>query len=359
MIRVLIVEDSPVQRQFLQFVLEESGEFEVVGTAGNGAEALRQTEALRPDIILMDCYMPGIGGLEATKMIMEQCPTPIVVASASLAFDEAQITFEAMSYGALAVVEKPASFATPGHEKMAEALLRTLRLMSEVKVVGRRARPLAAQADAKLAVAGPGPVDVIAMCGSTGAPGVMADILGALDSVRLAPILIVQHLTEGFVGRFARWLDGKTALTVRLASEGVAAKRGHVYVAPDGLQAGISALGRIELTENPPEDGFRPSATHLFRSVATVYGPRGMGILLTGMGCDGAAGLLAIRRAGGRTAVQDPESCVVNGMPGTAVRLGAAMDVLPPRSIAKLIQSSQPEKAEKFDHAQAGQTHVA
>jgi two-component system, chemotaxis family, protein-glutamate methylesterase/glutaminase len=347
MIRVLIAEDSAVQRQFLQFLLEESGEFEVVGTARDGAEAVTQTKALRPDIVLMDCYMPETDGLEGTRRIMEECPTPIVLASATLTGHEAEITFDAMRYGALDVVEKSASFDTPGHEEMTEKLLRTLRLMSEVKVVGRHVHRL--PPPRKNVVTDPAHVKIIAMAGSTGAPAVIADILGSLESDSLAPLLVVQHLCGGFIDSFTEWLNGKTELEVCLARHGDTVKRGHVYFAPDGRQMGISSSGQIELSDEPEEDGFRPSATYLFRSVAAAYGPQGLGVLLTGMGSDGATGLLAMRQAGARTVVQNEKTCVVFGMPGTAVKLGAAMEVLPPRLIATLIQSSQPDAAEKND----------
>lgn len=338
MIRVLLVEDSPTQRDFLCSILESAGEFEVIGEAHDGDQALHKTERLRPDIILMDCFMPRIDGLEATRLIMAQCPTPIVITSAELAPREAEITFEAMRLGALAVVAKPTAVGAPDHAKTSENLLRTLRLMSEVKVVGRRITksppvpPRAERADRR-------DVEIVAIGGSTGAPGVIADILAQLAPEGARPILVVQHITEGFAAGFASWLDNKTKLRVRLAEPLMNAEAGHVYIAPDGLQMGISRSGMIQLVTAPPENGFRPSVSYLFRSVATSYGERSLGVLLTGMGCDGADGLCAIRQAGGQTIAQSEDTCIVFGMPRAAIELDAAQEILSPGLIAKAINA--------------------
>lgn len=360
MIRILVVEDSPVQRDFLIDLLEQAGDFQVVGIAADGAEALARIERLQPDIVLMDCHMPGMHGVEATRLVMQRWPTPIVIASASLDARAVELTFDAIRHGALAVVVKPTASGTPAHDHLVNRLLRVLRLMAEVKVVrrwpqretgGQSAAPhRAAPATTKPAV--------IAIAGSTGAPGVLGDILAPLQPARTPPILAVQHLAEGFVDGLVRWLEGRTALSVRLAERDVIMEPGHVYIAPDGCHLGVSRMGRIELTPDPAEDGFRPSATHLLRSVAHVYGPRSMGILLSGMGRDGATGLLEMHKAGGVTVVQDKASCVVFGMPGEAVRLGAADHVLAPAAIAQLIQSLHcPEMEEK--NARQSQLHGA
>jgi two-component system, chemotaxis family, protein-glutamate methylesterase/glutaminase len=335
-IRILLVEDSPVQRELLAFILEEAGDFELIATAGNGQEAVEQTERLKPDIVLMDCHMPKMDGIEATRRIMAKCPTPIVIVSASLLPDDVQLTFDAIKSGALAVMSKPAGFSTPEHEQQAKEMVTTLRLMSDVKVVGRRT---------SLRTPGTPPLlprlkqkpRAIAIAGSTGAPGIVSDILAAVGPSLPCPILIVQHMARGFVGGFATWLSQKTKIPVLLGQHGMMAEGGRVYVAPDDVHMGIAVDGRLFLSNEPAEDGFRPSASYLLRSVATAFGPSSVGILLTGMGRDGAAGLAEIRRAGGVTAVQDEASCVVFGMPREAIRLEAAMHVLSPPELAKLI----------------------
>lgn len=348
MIRVLIVEDSAVQREFLAYLLEEAGDFQVVGVATDGSEAVGEVARLQPDIVLMDCNMPGLDGVEATKLIMQRCPTPIVLATASLDARRVEPTFDAIKQGALALVEKPTALGTPAHHALVAHLLRMLRLMAEVKVVRRwPQRQTVRQPPAVPPTAAVGdPLDVIALAGSTGAPGVIADILAPLEAARTLPILIVQHLAQGFLDGLVHWLDGRTALSVEVARHDVMVEAGRVFVAPDDRHLGITRTGRIHLGDEPPEEGFRPSATHLFRSVAKAYGPRSLGILLSGMGRDGAAGLQAICKAGGLTVAQDQASCVVFGMPGEAVRLGAARRVLSPPAIAQLIMSLAPADTE-------------
>lgn len=345
MIHVFVVEDSAVQREFLRFVIEQAGDFAVVGMAHNGAKCVKEVERLRPDIVLMDYHMPEMDGLEATRQIMQQCPTPIVIASASLVPNDVQSTFDAIKYGALALVEKPPAVTSPRHDLLTRELLRMLRIMAGVKVVRRRPQREATHKEMsrlhkptrKESMA----PRVVALAGSTGAPAIVAEILAALHEDLPFPILIVQHLSEGFVEGFARWLDCKTTLPVAVAAHGVVALPGRVYVAPDGIQMGITARGRIALTDAPPEDGFRPSATYLFRSVARAFGAESLGILLSGMGRDGAWGLSELRRVGAVTAAQDEASCVVFGMPREAIRLGAATHVLSPAQIAQLIELCQ------------------
>lgn len=341
MIRILIAEDSAVQRHLLTYLLEEAGGFEVVGTARDGVEAVAQTEALRPDIVLMDCHMPRTDGIEATRLIMERCPTPIVMTSATVTATDAKFIFEAIRSGALAVVAKPIALDSPAGQRQLADALRILRLMSDVKVVGRRAgRPgspvRAPEIIPRREVSVP--VRAVAIAGSTGAPGVIADILAGVGPGLPAPILIVQHIAKGFVAGFASWLAQKTGVQVYLAQQGMPLTPGAAFVAPDDAQMGVDSGQRIRLaTDAPEEDGFRPAANYLFRSVAQTFGRNAIGVLLTGMGRDGASGLLQMRQAGGLTAVQDEASCAVFGMPGEAVQLGAAMNVLPPTEIAQLI----------------------
>lgn len=336
-IRVLIAEDSPTQRQLLSFLLDEAGGFEIVGTAADGLEAIDATERLRPDIVLMDCFMPRADGFEATRVIMERCPTPIVMISSVTSSDEVGRAFDAVKYGALTFIKKP-SFDLADKGGGSQDFIQTVRLMSEIKVVRRRARPGVEGLPGDAPSARPQRlVKLIAIAGSTGAPGVIGDILKACRDIRSAPILVVQHMVEGFVGGFANWLSSYTSLPVHVAEDRALPVHGAVYVAPDNRHLGIDAYGRIALNNGPLEDGFRPSASHLFRSVARHAGASSMGVLLTGMGRDGASGLQALRAAGGITAAQDEASCVVFGMPREAIALNAVDHVLAPPGIAKLI----------------------
>jgi two-component system, chemotaxis family, protein-glutamate methylesterase/glutaminase len=345
-IRLLLVEDSAVQREFLSFVLEESGEFDIVGTANDGEEGVDQARQLRPDVILMDCQMPKLDGVGATRQIMETIPTPIVLMTASPV--ESEFTFDAIKNGALAVVSKPPAFGSPTFDRVAGQLVRTVRLMSEVKVVRRwparpRLQPPSTPAEPPkraAATAAQTGVHVVALVGSTGAPGVIAEILTGVGSASPATFLIVQHMSEGFIAGFASWLSTRTGIPVAIAQDCALTQAGHGYVAPDGMHMGIDADGRIKLSTEPDDEGFRPSGNYLLKSVARAFGPRAMGVLLTGMGRDGAKGLLELQRAGGATVVQNEETSVVFGMPGEAVRLGAAAHVLPPEEIARFITAS-------------------
>ena len=336
-IRVLIVEDSAVTREFLLHLLSRDRLFQIVGTAQNGLEGVEQAERLRPDVILMDVYMPRMNGYEATRQIMERVPSPIVMVSANFNRDEVAMTFEALKAGALAVVEKHGGPDHPKHAETTRLLLQTVRLMAEVKVVRRWPKrkhpvpptPVPAKADQR--------IRLIAIGASTGGPGVVAEILAGLPTA--PPILVVQHIAPGFTTGLAEWLNRGTRLEVKLAKSGEAVRSGTVYLAAEGLQMGITREGRIRLASEPAEDGFCPSATYLFHSVAESYGRSAIGILLTGMGRDGATGLHQLLQAGGVTIVQDEESSVVFGMPAEAIRLGAAEYVLSPEEISGTIRS--------------------
>ena len=332
--RVLVVEDSPTTRDYVVQLIESAPGLRVVETAGDGAEAIEKTVRLKPDVILMDVHMPHLDGFTATRRIMERAPTPIVLMSASLERDEVVLTFEALDAGALTVVHKPPG---PGDPRQAEAvreLLETLRLMAEVKVVRRWPPRKPAPR------AGPGGGDhvrVIAIGASTGGPPVLAEILRDLPRDFGAPILVVQHIAAGFTEGFVEWLGSQTALAVKLAEDGETVRAGSVYVAPEGLQMELDAQGRVRLAVHVAQDGFRPSVSHIFASLAATHGRSAMGVLLTGMGRDGAAGLRRLHEAGAVTVAQSEATSVVFGMPGEAVRMQAAQHVLAPGEIAGLM----------------------
>jgi len=339
-ISLLIAEDSRTQREMLLYLIEEAGGFDVVGTAADGVEVVEKTEKLRPDIVLMDCHMPRADGFEATRTIMSRCPTPIVMCSSTLSQDEMGHTFDAIKSGALAFLPKPSVEDADATDKAA-ALVRTLRLMSEVKVVGRRAQPINAARQKQTAAGRTRAFSVACIAGSTGAPGVIADILSDLEGKPQLPILIVQHMAAGFVQGFANWLAGVSKLRVQVATNGTTPMAGEVYLAPDDRHMGINERGQIWLSDAPPIEGFRPSADHLFRSVARFRGATAIGVLLTGMGRDGAAGLGELRGAGALTIAQDEATCVVFGMPREAIDRGAATCVLSPSDIAQVISSAR------------------
>jgi two-component system chemotaxis response regulator CheB len=341
-IRVLIVEDSPVAQEFLTYILSSDPDIEVVGVARNGAEALELVKHLRPSVITMDIHMPIMDGFEATRRIMETLPTPIVVVSGSTGTQEVASTFHAMEAGALAVVLRPAGINHAAFEADSKQLIITVKLMSEIKVVRRIVRdtqeraPLSAvPAQALKSASG---IQVVAIGASTGGPPVLKEILSRLGKDFPFPLLIVQHIASGFVGGFAQWLSGASDIPVRIASHGELPLPGHGYMAPDGFHLGLSEGPRIALSDDPAEcNGLRPSVAYLFRSVAKTVGPRAVGVLLTGMGRDGAEELKMMKDRGAITIAQDEESSVVHGMPGEAIKLGAAMYVLSPEGIAAML----------------------
>lgn len=344
--RVLITDDSPAIALLLRALFEREADFSVVGVACNGQEAVQQVLALKPDVVTMDIRMPQMDGFEATRQIMAHQPTPIVVISSGVDDEELRTTFRAIEAGALAVIEKPPGPQDPAFARIRRELVDTVRAMAEVKVIRRRHRPAPAAVTPLAAPLSRFTTDstspeVLAIGCSTGGPAALQLILSRLPAGFPLPILVVQHMSPGFVGGLLHWLQGSTALRLQLAQEAQPLLPGQVYFAPDGqhlqLQRGADGL-LSRLSADPAVNGFRPSATVLLRAVAEVCGPRSIGLLLTGMGDDGAAGLLAMRHAGAHTLAQDEASSVVFGMPGSAIALGAVDEVLPlQRMVAALL----------------------
>ncbi|MGE0680213.1 MAG: chemotaxis-specific protein-glutamate methyltransferase CheB [Candidatus Binatia bacterium] len=340
-IKVLVVDDSQAVAEFLMHVLNADPSIQVVGIASNGEEGLEATLRTKPDVITMDIYMPKVNGFEATRTIMETRPTPIVIVSGSTSVDEVATNFRAMEAGALAVVARPPGLGHPDHEVQTKELVATVKLMSEVKVVKRWPRTKFRQARSNMPQVGaktsPGAIQVAAIGASTGGPLVLQTILSNLSRDFAVPVLIVQHMTPGFVEGFVEWLAHSSGFPVRVATASETLLPGHAYVAPDDFHMGVSMDRRILLTREVKEHGTRPSVSFLFRSVKAVFGPHAVGVLLTGMGRDGAEELKALKDGGAITIAQDKESSVVHGMPGQAIQIGAAVQVLPPEAIAKIL----------------------
>lgn len=343
MINVLVVEDSPVVRDFLVFILGSDPEIQVAGTARDGEEALVAVRRIRPDVITMDIHMPKMNGLEATRRIMETDPTPIVIVSGSENAQEIVTTFDAMEAGALAVLRRPNGLGHPNHEATARDMVQTVKLMSEVKVVRRWPQRQPGEPAPRAVEMGlaqePAKLRIVAIGASTGGPPVLQTILAALPKTFPAPVVIVQHMAVGFSRGFMEWLAMTSTLPLHLATQGELMLPGHVYLAPDEVQMKVVRNNRIMLTQDAPENGLRPSVSYLFRSVAEVYGCDAVAGLLTGMGRDGAEELRLLKEKGAITFAQDKVSSVVNGMPGEAIKLDAAMLVLPPEKIAAVLTS--------------------
>lgn len=339
MIKVLIVDDSSVVAELLTHVLSSDPAIHVLGRVPDGSAAVEATKRLKPHVISMDIHMPRMNGFDATREIMRAHPTPIVIVSGSSTATEVATTFEAIEAGALAVVRRPTGIGHPDHGVTAREFLQTIKLMSEVKVVKRWAvnhlNKEAAAAPPRLAIRpAPAEIKLVAIGASTGGPVVVQRILDALPKNFPVPVLIVQHIAAGFVEGFAEWLGQTSNLPVHIATHGVRALPGHTYLAPEDFHMGVDSAGRIALSKAEPENGLRPAVSHLFRSVANVFGQNVVGVLLTGMGRDGAEELKLLKDRDAVTIAQDKESSVVHGMPGEAISLGAATHVLPAEKIA-------------------------
>ncbi len=340
MIKVLVVDDSPVVREFLVHILGSDPHIEVVGTATDGESAVETAQRLRPQVITMDIHMPGMNGIDATRWIMETFPVPIIIVSGSGDPREVATTFRAMEAGAVAVLRRPAGVGHPDHEATAMELVQMVRAMSEVKVVRRwprRAGDIAPPPGGIPLAPRSGRVKVMAIGASTGGPPVLQSILAELPQDFPVPILIVQHMSVGFTQGFVQWLAQSSTLPVHLAMHGEHIRPGHVYVAPDEFHMKVERGETVVLKKDEPEHGLRPSVSYLFRSVREVYGGDVVAGLLSGMGRDGADELKFLKDNGALTFAQEKDSCVVYGMPGEAVRLDAATLVLTPQKIAAMM----------------------
>jgi len=342
-VRVLVADDSQTVQQALLKLLGRDGRIEVVGAAADGVEAVALARTLRPDVITMDVRMPRLDGLAATAAIMAEAPSRILVV-ASVSEDQQALCFRAMNVGALEVIPKPLSAAPDELGPWAGRLADSICLMAEVPVVTRR-RSHALRALPRRAQ---GRVDALGLVASTGGPPALAEILGALPAGLPVPIFVAQHIASGFSQGLRRWLAEITPLQVELVRGPSPARPGTVYVAQDGLDLLVDAEGLV--ATHPPQGPHRPSGTRLLTSIARTYGARGGGVVLTGMGDDGAQGLLEIRRAGGATFAQDEATSVVFGMPQAAQKLGAVESMLPlpaiPAVIVELCSGQQQKKKE-------------
>lgn len=335
-IRVMIVEDSRVIRQFLEHIIGSDPRLVVVASVDSAEEALRCLARISPDVISMDIHLPGMSGLEATRRIMEEKPTPIVVVSGILQSQELHSSMNALKIGALAVVEKPVGTTHEDYKALAEQLCTQLAIMSQIKVIrqrfNRQSYPSPTDLDrhtvAKITRDHLRSLKMIGIVASTGGPRALQTVFGALPPEYPLPIVLVQHITASFHHAFVQWLDQTCPLRVVTAEHGQMAAAGHVYVAPPDDHLHVEG-SRLLLRRGDPVSALRPSGTVLLESMAASLKGHAMGIVLTGMGDDGAGGLLSIRRAGGYTIAEDESTAVVFGMPAVAARLGAVCEQLP------------------------------
>lgn len=316
-VRVLVVDDSTMARDMICAILATEPGISVVGTAANGLDAVVKVTTLKPDLVTMDIEMPLLGGLDAIERIMAEHPVPILVVTA---LGGVRTAFAAVSKGALDVIEKPDIGSQGGQE-----LIRKVRLLSGVNI----ARHLAVRAGSESTARGCATVKparpngrVVAIAASTGGPQALQQILSRLPGDFPAPIVISQHIAEGFAQGMAEWLNGSTPLTVSVARNREQIRPGCVYVNPSEYAMRITAQGQTMLSEQQAGEHYHPCCNTLLRSAADAYGGHGVGVILSGMGDDGVDGMRAIRSAGGTTLAQDAKSSVVYGMNRLAVERG-------------------------------------
>ena len=351
-IRVMIVEDSRVVRQFLEHLIRSDPRLEVAAAVESAEEALRVLHQVAPDVISMDIRLPGMNGFEATRRIMTDKPTPIVVVSASVEAADLQISMNALRAGALGVVEKPVGTTHQDYQVLAERLCTQLAIMSQVKVVRQRhvrssefgvrsadrlqSMPAATPHSALRTPHSTGPFQMLGVVASTGGPQALTQLLGALPATFPLPIVVVQHITASFLDGFVSWLGTVCPFPVAIAKDREAVRPGRVYLPPADCHLRVEGAW-VRPDTSDPICLQRPSGTVLFQSMARSLGRGSLAVLLTGMGEDGAAGLAEIRAAGGYTIAEDESTAIVYGMPGAAVRLGAVCESLPLPEIAPRI----------------------
>lgn len=333
----MVADDSATVRGFLAAALRPEHGFEVVGEADDGRRCVELVCSRRPDIVLLDVDMPELDGLEATVEIMRKAPTPIVIFTSSAVSRRLQVPIKALAAGALEVLHKPAIGSRAGFDAVAQGLRERLRLLAQIKVIRRRR--LSAPGAPRAPIATPQETPrILAIGASTGGPATLVDVLGGMKPTTPLTVLLVQHMSVEFMQGFIEWLAESLSLPVKEAASGDRLRPGTILVAPGGRHLVLARGGAVRLEDSPPLHACRPSIDVLFDSVALHGAPRAIGVLLTGLGADGARGLLAMRSKGCVTVAQDEASSTVFGMPKAAIDLGAAEHVLDPDGIAGLLR---------------------
>lgn len=342
-IRVILVEDSRISLVILKRILESSPQIEVVGEARNGLEGLELIPKVQPDVICTDLHMPQMDGLEFTSEVMALYPRPILVISASVQEEDTHHVFRLLEAGAVDIFPKPRAGLVADDQSVKQALLDKIQILSGVRVLTKRRK---SPFQTKSLETGnlstfysnfyPKP-KVVVVGASTGGPQALQELFSHLPVDFPVPVICVQHICLGFLQGLIDWLASSCRLPIQIAQPGDMPKPGTIYFPPEQRHLELDASGRFFCSDSPPLEGHRPSATVTFESVAKFYGKATVGILLTGMGRDGAKGMQAIAKADGFTIAQDEATSIIFGMPKEAIDLGAAKRVLPIHAIAPML----------------------
>ncbi len=343
-VRVLIIEEFPDDKIKLFQLLSSDAAIDVIGAVNESEKAFRLSRLLKPEVIILDADGPQLNAIALTRKILDARPVPIVIISGAARHAATLSTFRAMDAGAVAVLKKPTDFQPGGKNLAAAKLIFTVKSVAGAKVRQRQPRTDSGETEAipilrSVHRTAEAPPEIIAIGASTGGPPVLGDILSRLPASFPIPILIVQHIARGFAKGLADWLSKLCCLKVLLAGDGTKIKQHQVYLAPDENHMTVKRNGYLSLSEKTPVKAHCPSVDVLFESVADVYGKSAVGILLTGMGRDGAKSLKTMLEKGGVTIAQDDKTSIVHGMPGEAIKIGAARFVMNPLEIAAYLAS--------------------
>jgi len=347
-IRILIVDDSMVSQKLYRHIIAADDRFEVVCVASNGQDAIDCVKKYSPDVVSMDINMPKMNGIEATRLIMQQNPVPIVISSSLYDPTQQEMAMQVLEAGAVAIMPKPFGPGHPGYNSTSRQWLRMLKSMSEVKVIRRK--PFNKSSDnqpnfpesstSNFGQKYPtGNYKVLVIGASAGGPESVKAILSQLDKSFPLPVLLVQHIDRHFSEGYRLWLQSYTNIPVLTATDNQPLKPAHVYLSPGDKHLVLKSEGMATLSNDLPARGHKPSVAHLFKSAAEIYGANTIAVILSGMGNDGAAELKLLRNLGALTFAQNEASCLVFGMPGEAVKMDAAVKVLPPDEIVKQIMN--------------------
>jgi len=340
-IRVLVVDDSALMRKLIPAILSRDPEIEVVGTAMDGSFALKKIEELHPDVVTLDLEMPRMDGMETLSLIMRRAPMPVILLSTPPR-EGASFTLKALALGAVDFIAKPHDAASGNLNSIAASLIEKIKVAK--RAAGRKlpaVDPVERRVNLNKAPRPASPARrIIAIGISTGGPNALEFLLSQIPGDFSSAIVIVQHMPEGFTEMFARRLDDCSQLFVQEARSGDMLLAGRVLLCPGNRHIMVRRMSRgdmVVLSDGPPVNGHRPSADFLFHSVAQEFGPQAIGLLMTGMGEDGAEGLGAIKAAGGLTVAQSEETCVVAGMPRAAISKGYAAKTIPLEGLASFL----------------------